>query len=144
MKWIFLKILGQSVILHIAILIFRILVSAEMIIVHGLKKINNWDDELIHLPNPFGINPHLNLWMAVIANVAMPVLIIAGFLTRLAVLPVLSVTLIGYFVVHGNDSLAVRDVPFMYSICYLLLLITGPGKYSVDEWMANRFMKANK
>ena len=59
-------------------------------------------------------------------------LVIVGLLTRLAVLPVLAVTLTGYFVVHWNDSLLEKDMPFMYSVVFLLLLLIGPGKYSLD------------
>jgi putative oxidoreductase len=56
-----------------------------------------------------------------------------GLLTRLAILPVLAVTLTGYFIEHWGDTLLERDPPFMYSIAFLLLLVLGPGRYSLDR-----------
>jgi putative oxidoreductase len=64
-------------------------------------------------------------------------LVILGVFTRLAVLPTIGVTAVGYFVVHKNDSLEGRDVPYVYTICFLLLLATGPGSISLDQYLFN-------
>jgi putative oxidoreductase len=64
--------------------------------------------------------------------------VILGLFTRVAVLPVLAVTLMGYFVVHWNDSLLEKDMPFMYSVVYLFLFVIGPGKYSADHSINKR------
>lgn len=119
--------------LSYSLLFFRIALSLELIIVHGLKKLglNNGVAEVI--PNPYGFPQWINDSVALAANFICPVLIILGLFTRLVTLPVLAVTLSGYFIVHGNDSLLVRDVPFMYSICFLFLTFTGAGKYSLDN-----------
>jgi putative oxidoreductase len=36
--------------------------------------------------------------------------------------------------VHANDPLAVKDVPYMYSLAFALIAILGAGKYSLDHY----------
>jgi putative oxidoreductase len=124
---------------HLGMLVFRILLSLEMMIVHGFKKIGIGVDEAEQVPNPLDLPVELNQLLALSANLFFPLFIIAGLLTRLAVLPVLAVTLTGYFLLHWHDALWIKDVPFMYSISFLLLLVLGPGKYSADYLIHKRF-----
>ncbi|MBC6110916.1 DoxX family protein [Pedobacter fastidiosus] len=114
-------------------LFYRIAISLELIIVHGLKKIGIGGVAEV-VPNPFGIPQNLNEILAITANLLLPQLIIIGLFTRFATLPILAVTLTGYFVVHGNDPLIVRDVPFMFSLGYLLIAVVGPGRFSLDHY----------
>jgi len=116
---------------HWSMLVYRVLISSEMIVAHGLKKLGI-GAEKEQVPNPLNLPETFNQLFAVSANIFFPILIILGLFTRLAILPVLAVTLTGYFVVHWNDSLLIKDMPFMYSVAFLLLLILGPGKYSAD------------
>jgi putative oxidoreductase len=122
-----------------AILLFRIIVSLELIVVHGFKKIGVGVDEAEHIPNPLHLPEMINNVFAISANIFFPFFIIIGFCTRAATLPTLAVTLTGYFVLHWNDAALVRDTPFMYSIVFLLILIIGPGKYSIDNYIYKKY-----
>ncbi len=122
---------------NIALLFFRVIVSLELIIVHGLKKLGIGVTIPEIVPNPLGLPETVNFIFATAANILFPVCIIFGLFTRLSTLPVLAVTLTGYFIVHGGDSLIERDIPFMYSLSFLLLLLLGPGKYSLDKILSN-------
>ncbi|WP_433763974.1 DoxX family protein [Flavobacterium ginsenosidimutans] len=117
---------------------FRIAVSLELIFAHGLKKIGVGNELAEVVPNPLGLNEVFNQVFATGANLVMPIFIIAGFMTRLAVLPILAVTLTGYFIVHFNDPILVKDTPLMYSLCFLLICFTGAGKYSIDHYIISR------
>lgn len=112
---------------------FRVLVSLTMINTHGMKKLLNFEDTIQHIPDPMGIGGEISTVVAIIANIVAPLFVILGLGTRLATLPILSVTLMGFFIVHGNDPWAVRDVPLMYSLAYLLIFFMGAGKYSLDH-----------
>ena len=118
------------------LLFFRIAISTELIIVHGLKKIGIGSIAEV-VPNPFGIPERINEVFAIAANIFFPQLVIMGLFTRLATLPILAVTLTGYFVVHGGDPLPERDIPFMFSLGYLMIAFAGPGKYSLDHYFFN-------
>lgn len=117
------------------LLFLRITLSLELIIVHGLKKLGIGVMEEEKIPNPFHLYERFNNDMALLANLVFPVLVLFGLFTRLATLPILVVTLTGYFIVHWKDSLLISDVPFMYSIAFISILIMGPGKYSLDKYL---------
>jgi putative oxidoreductase len=117
----------------LAMLFFRIFISLEMLIVHGFKKLGIGVAHAENIPNPLNLPQAFNNAFAISANIFFPFLVLIGFCTRLATLPSLAVTLTGYFVVHWNDTLLEKDTPFIYSVCFLLILLLGPGKYSVDN-----------
>ncbi|UWX61245.1 DoxX family protein [Chryseobacterium oranimense] len=121
--------------IHIALFVFRILLSIELITAHGLKKLGVGVAEPEKVPNPLHLPEAFNSLFADASNLVFPVFVIFGFFTRIAVLPILAVTLTGYFILHWNDALLIKDTPFMYSLCYLFLLFVGPGKYSVDNYL---------
>ncbi|AZB17725.1 DoxX family protein [Chryseobacterium indologenes] len=128
----------EGKLIHIALLIFRIALSLELIFAHGLKKLGIGVVEAEKVPNPLNLPEAFNSLFADAANLFFPVFVILGFLTRAAVLPILAVTLTGYFVLHWNDALLIKDTPFMYSLCYLFLLFVGPGKYSIDHYIRKK------
>lgn len=120
-----------------ALLAFRILLGFELFRVHGLKKFRLENGKKEVIPNPLGLPVKLNALVASFADLVVPFLIVLGLGTRLAVLPTIGVTAIGYFVVHRKDSLEVRDVPFMYTLSLLLILALGAGTYSLDYYLLN-------
>jgi len=124
---------------NFSLLFFRVAVSIELMVAHGLKKLGVGVLQAEQIPNPLHLPEMLNNGFAVAANLVFPLFIIIGLLTRLAILPVLAVTLTGYFILHWNDSLLEKDTPFMYSVSYLLLIILGPGKYSLDYWINKKY-----
>lgn len=122
-----------------ALLTFRILLSIELFRVHGLKKFRLENGEKEHVPNPLHLPEKLNGMMATLSDTVAPFLVMLGIGTRLVVLPIIGVTAIGYFVVHRKDKLEVRDVPYMYTLSYLLILALGAGTYSADHYLLQVF-----
>lgn len=120
---------------NVALLAFRILLAVELFRVHGMKKFRVENGQKEHVPNPLHLPEKLNGLVATFSDTIIPFFIIFGLGTRLAVLPTIGVTAIGYFVVHRNDSLEVRDVPYMYTLSLLLLLALGAGTYSLDYYL---------
>jgi putative oxidoreductase len=124
---------------NLAMFGYRWLLAIELFRVHGLKKFRQENGEREHVPNPLGLPDKLNGLIATFADTVVPVLLILGVATRVAILPTLVVTAIGYFVVHREDSLEIRDVPYIYTLSLLLLLVLGPGIYSVDHLLFINF-----
>jgi putative oxidoreductase len=119
-----------------ALLVFRVLLCFQMLRVHGLKKFGEGGEVV---PNPLGLPPKLNDAIADFSDIVAPVLVAFGFLTRLSIVPILAVTLTGYFVVHRRAALSVRDVPFMYSLSYLYIFLVGAGRFSADYYLLRIF-----
>ena len=124
-----------------ALLAFRLLLCYEMIRVHGLKKLTNDGGKAEVVPNPLGLPPKLNRLIADFSDIIAPVFVALGLATRLTVLPILAVTLTGYFVVHRKDVLSVRDIPYMYSLSYLFIFLVGAGRFSADFYLYDFFRR---
>jgi len=124
-----------------AVLIFRVLLMLELFRVHGMKKFRVQNGQKEHVPNPLHLPEKLNALVATFSDTVVPVLVAIGFGTRLFLLPSIGVTAIGYFVVHRNDDIEVRDVPYMYTLAMLFLLVLGAGTYSADWYLFNTYFK---
>lgn len=120
---------------NLVLLIFRISLALELFAVHGMKKFRLDDGKKEDIPNPLHLPQKLNTAVATFSDTIVPFFLIVGLGTRIAILPTIAVTAVGYFVVHRNDSPEMRDVPFMYTLSLLLILALGPGKYSFDYYM---------
>jgi putative oxidoreductase len=119
------------------LLLFRLLAGFALLRVHGWEKVANYEAELRSIPDPFGLGGEVNLAIAIFSDVFCALLVMAGLFTRLASLSILATTLVGLFFVHLNDPWHGRDVPMVYSIMFLLILLLGPGKYSLDGALSN-------
>ena len=122
----------------LSLLIYRVFISMAMIKVHGIKKLLDFQGTVDNIPDPLGFGGEFAAVIAIVANVLAPVFIIFGLLTRVSILPILGVTLMGFFIVHGSDPWSVRDVPLMYSLAYMFLFMMGPGKYSLDHYLSQK------
>ena len=54
-------------------------------------------------------------------------MLIFGLMTRLAALPLMFGMLMAFFVIHGADPFAVRELPLLYLGVYVFLLWGGAG-----------------
>ena len=124
---------------NILVLIFRVLLMLELFRVHGMKKFRVENGQREHVPNPLHLPEQLNALVATFSDTVVPFLVVIGVATRLVLLPAIGVTAIGYFVVHRNDSVEVRDVPYMYTLSLLFLWAVGPGTYSIDTYLLHIF-----
>jgi putative oxidoreductase len=117
----------------IGLLVFRILVSLLMIFPHGYQKAVNFGARSSNFPDPLGIGSFASLSGTVFTEVICSILIILGVKTRLASTPLLFTMLVAAFMVHGNDPWKMKEKAVLFGVCYLLLMITGGGKYSVRD-----------
>ena len=144
MKKIFTRSVDPSVtylLFNVTMLFFRIAVSLEMIFVHGVKKLGIGVAATEKVPNPLHFPEAFNDVFAAAANILFPFLVLIGLCTRLATLPTLAVTLTGYFILHWNEALLVKDTPFIYSIVFLMILALGPGRFSIDNYISKKLIK---
>ena len=115
------------------IFIFRVIVALELIVVHGLKKIGIATETTEIVANPFGLPYLLNEILAITASLICPLFVIVGFGTRLASIPIVVMTLTGFLIVHSGETWVERDIPFMYTMAFLLIAFTGGGRCSLDN-----------
>jgi putative oxidoreductase len=118
--------------LDTGLLLLRLLAGFALLRVHGWEKIAHYQEELRSIPDPFGLGAEVNLAIAIFSDVCCAILIMLGLFTRLASLSILGTTLVGLFFVHFHDAWHDKDVPLVYSIMFGVILMLGPGRYSLD------------
>ena len=121
----------------IALLLLR-LGSGFMMLIHGWNKFTQVGTLKTSFPDPFGWGHDISLYLTLLAELVCPVLIILGFITRLAVLPLLIVMGVAIFSIHAADPFAEKELATFYGITYLALLLAGPGKFSLDKWVLKK------
>lgn len=124
--------------LNITILIVRLIV-ASLMITHGLPKLNTLlAGGDIHFPDPIGLGPVLSLVLVVFAEFFCSILIGIGLGTRLASIPLIITMIVVVFVVHVVDPIGKKEMALLYLAFYLLLLVTGSRKFSVDYLISRK------
>ena len=110
--------------MSLLILALRILFGI-LLMSHGVQKWANYDVMSGSFPDP-------------------SMAFIFGFLYRLAMLPMIFTMCIAFFVVHGSDPFAVKELAFIYLVVFILLYIAGPGKFSLDHFIAKALASHKK
>lgn len=117
----------------LGLLIFRIGISCLML-THGIPKlITFFGSEEIRFADPVGMGETVTFTFAVFAEFLCSVLILIGLGTRLAVIPLIITMAVALFV-HMPDGFGKQELPFLYLTGYILLFLTGSGKYSLDHF----------
>jgi putative oxidoreductase len=105
---------------------------AGMLLTHGIPKINLLFENPIKFADPIGVGETATLILALIGEVVAPILILIGFKTKLATIPSIITMLVAVFVIHANDPIDVKEKAILYLVAFLVIFLTGAGKYSID------------
>lgn len=115
-----------------ALLLLRIGL-ASMMLVHGLPKLLMlFSGGPVQFPPILGMSPALSLSLTVFAEVFCSLFILFGLGTRFATIPLIITMLVAILVVHAADPFNVKELAVHYLLGYLVLLVAGSGKYSLD------------
>lgn len=116
----------------------------------GVEKFNgdNWFADIQDaFPFPFSVVPvdiswFLATWTELIGAVAL----VIGLGTRFFSLSLIILTAVAWASVHAGNGYNVCDngykLPLIYLLMFVPLLLSGPGKLSLDHWLAKRILRA--
>lgn len=104
-----------------------------MLLAHGWGKLINFPTLMDTFPDPLGIGSMFSLTLAVFAEVICSILIILGVKTKWFAVPGLITMMIAAFMVHASDPFNVKEKAILYGLGYVVLMITGGGKFSVRD-----------
>ncbi len=124
--------MNNSINYNIGLLILRIGFGG-MILTHGIPKLLKMLSGDFSFGDPIGIGEPATLILAVLCEVFFPILIIIGFKTRWAVIPVIITMAVAAFIVHASDPLGTKEMSILYLIAFSVIGLLGAGKYSVDK-----------
>ena len=121
----------------LALLLVRLL-AGGMMLTHGIPKISRFFGEgPVQFADPFGLGPEISLGLAIFAEVACAILVMIGFKTRWATIPLMITMLVAAFYAHGSDPFSKKELSLTFFTLFLSIN-SGPGRYSVDEWIKRR------
>ncbi len=115
----------------LGLLLFRVALCCGLLI-HGIPKVLDFEALSKTFPDPIGTGSFIALCMVILAEVVCAAPVMLGFLTRFAVLPPIIMMLVAVFIFHVNDPFPKKEPALFYLCGYSLLLLLGPGRYSLD------------
>ncbi|MFZ4928238.1 DoxX family protein [Chryseobacterium sp. Mn2064] len=127
-----------SILKDIVLLAVRVFVGFAMLS-HGFPKLQMLlAGGKIEFFDFMGLGPQISLILTVFAEFVCSILLILGLFTRVSLGFLIFTMGIAAFVVHGADSFEKREMALIYLCIYLLLMVAGAGKVSVDHMIERR------
>ncbi len=122
----------------IVLLVVRVFVGFAMLS-HGFPKLQMLlEGGKIEFFAFMGLGPQISLILTVFAEFVCSILLILGLFTRVALGFLIFTMIIAGFIVHGADPFEKRELALVYLSVYLLLMVIGAGKVSVDHMIEKR------
>ena len=85
--------------------------------------------------DPIGLGAPTSLFFAVVAEVFCSVLIFVGLFTRIAAVPLIIASIISVVAVKFDLGFKEMEPALLYLMIYAMILVIGPGKYSIDRYI---------
>lgn len=130
---------------NMARLFMRLFVGV-MFMQFGIRQLVHFSEMSPEFPSIFGMESETCLTLMIVIELVSSLLIMVGFLTRIATIPaVASMLAAEYYIVHdlleqtsiyGIDSTQPGYLPIMFIGIFLFILLAGPGKISLDYFIS--------
>ena len=98
---------------------------------HGLDKMMNFNELSETYPSVLGFGSYMTLMVSIFCEFCCSLFLIAGLMVRLTVIPMIVAMAVAFFDVH-DGMMPEGELALIYLIMFLILYVTGPGRYSVD------------
>lgn len=115
----------------------RVMMGALML-VHGYPKLLRLFEPVIKFPDPLGVGVFASLLLTVFSEFFCSILLIIGFKTRLASIPLIITMFFAAFIIHSGDAWKKKELGVMYLVGYMALLLLGSGKLSIDNYLERK------
>lgn len=123
-----------------SLLLFLVrIIFGFMFLSHGIAKWTTFKDMTQAFPDPLNIGETMSFWLVLFAEVVCTFGFMLGALFRLCLIPMIFTMLVAFFVIHSNDPFATKELSLMYLTIFLLMFISGPGRYSADAILKEFF-----
>lgn len=120
-----------------ALLLLRIGIAVLMI-PHGLQKLTGFGNMQNEFVSFLGLSPKLSLVLAMSAELGCSLLLLVGLFTRFATIPLIITMLTALFMAHQGALFGDGEKNGLFITMFLVLLILGPGEYSLDARLGKR------
>ncbi|MCF8475010.1 MAG: DoxX family protein [Emcibacter sp.] len=125
----------------IALLAARLWI-AKTFFMSGLVKIKSWDSTIALFTDEYNVpilSPEIAAYLATIAELSLPVLLVLGFMTPLAAVGLFGMTLVIELFVYPDTT-----DHYHWMLLLGLIMTFGSGKFGMDYWIAQYFSGKKK
>lgn len=124
--------------IHLVLVVVRVSV-AMLMLTHGYPKLMKLlAGGEIQFADPIGLGQGLSFVLVIFAEFFCSILIGIGLATRLASIPLIINMSVAAFVVFASAPIDKKELPLLYLLIYLILLVVGSGKFSVDYLISSK------
>jgi putative oxidoreductase len=116
-----------------SLLLLRITFGGLLFFDHGIGKIHKLSEDPVKFMDFLGLGPEASLYLVVFAEVACALFVAFGLFTRLGWIPLIINFIVVLFVAQSGAPFKEIELPLMFLLSFIILFITGPGKYSIDS-----------
>ena len=128
---------------HLGRLFLRLFVGI-MLLQFGIRQIGQADVLADSFPAVFGLSSEVSMWTMLCIEIGCSVFIMAGFLTRIMLLPpFIAMMTAAYQLIHLSPKAPYLlsweqpvYLPIMFLGIFFFLMLVGPGKISVDYFLS--------
>ena len=113
------------------------LAMGGMMLPHGFDKLTHFITRVKNFPDPFHIGSTVSLSLVIFAEFFCAALLLVGLMTRLVSIPLIITMAVAFFMIHNHDFVGDGQMAALFLSGYLVLLIAGPGKISLDRTLGN-------
>lgn len=122
-----------------ALLGLRVFAGMAMLSAHGWGKwLRLTSGEEISFADPFHVGAATSLALAVFAEVLCSILLALGLFHRAAAFFLAFTMGTVVFLVKAGDPFLENEKAFLYLAVFLFLMVSGPGRLSLDHYLFNR------
>ena len=115
------------------LLLIRVTFALSMIIQHGLVNLVGFSEFASRYHDPIGLGSRNSMVLMIFAEVFCASAVLLGFLTRLALIPLIFGLSVAFFIYHAAHPFEHKELAYLYLSAFLALLFLGPGRFSIDE-----------
>jgi putative oxidoreductase len=99
---------------------------------HGYDKLQSFIAGNHDFPDPLHVTPIVSQGLTIFAEFSCSILLLLGFFTRPALFILMGCMAVIAFILQWNDPLSDKEHALLYLISYIMIFLTGAGKYSLD------------
>lgn len=114
------------------------IVFGLLLLLHGVGKLLDFENIFLSFPDPLSIGSQFSLMLVIFAEMACSMAVIFGLLFRLSLIPIIVSMAVAFIGVH-EASVMQGELSFIYLLVFVMLFISGPGRYSLDHMISRAF-----
>jgi putative oxidoreductase len=122
-------------------LLFLRAAFAAMIMTHGWAKLSNLDQTVQQFES-MGVGGLFFVQLTIFAEFLCAAGVLVGLFYRLSLIPLVITMCVAFFFVHGGKLIGEGngELAFLYLVVFLVLIVTGPGKYAIDNLIRQKLL----